>query len=247
MRAPVLRATIERRLLVNYRVDVDVLRSIVPACFRPTTVYGFGMAGICLIRLGDIRPLGLPATIGLTAENAAHRVAVEWDTANGPVQGVYIPRRDTSSRLIALLGGRVFPGWHHLAGFDVDERDGHYRIALTSRDGQVSVGVSARRAEAPMPGSLFTTTDEASSFFRCAPVGYAATPSPEILDGVELETCGWGMEPLVAEEVRSSFFDDRDHFPTGTATLDSAFLMERIDTTWTARPRLLARVPTDSG
>lgn len=244
MRAPVLSATIERRLLVNYRVDADVLGSILPSCFRPATVRGVGVAGICLIRLGKIRPSGLPPAVGLSAENGAHRVAVEWDTPDGPVQGVYIPRRDTSSRLIALLGGRLFPGWHHRADFDVDERDGHYRVALESHDREVSVAVSARRAEAPMAGSLFTTTEEASSFFRCAPVGYAATSSRGVFDGVELGTCGWGIEPLVVEEARSSFFDDPDRFPLGTATLDSAFLMERVDTTWTPRARLRAGVRT---
>lgn len=240
MRAPMLRATIERRLLVNYRVEPEVLRSILPSCFRPTTVHGVGMAGICLIRLGEIRPAGLPPVVGIGAENAAHRVAVEWDTPEGPVQGVYIPRRDTSSRLIGLLGGRLFPGWHHLADFDVDERHGHYRIAFRSRDAEVAVAVSARRAEGPMADSLFATTQEASSFFRCAPVGYAATPTPGVFDGVELGTCGWGLEPLVVEEACSSFFDDRKRFAPGTAVLDSAFLMERVATTWAARPRLLA-------
>ena len=244
MRAPVLRATIERRLLVNYRVDPDVLASILPRPFRPATVCGVGIAGVCLIRLADIRPAGLPAVVGLTAENAAHRVAVEWDTPEGAARGVYIPRRDTSSRLIALLGGRVFPGWHHLADFAVDEQDGHYRVGFQSRDREVSVVVSAQLAEGPMAGSVFKSVDAASSFFRCAPVGYAATPRADVFDGVELGTSGWGVQSLVVEEARSTFFDDARHFPAGTATLDSAFVMSRIDTTWTPRPRLLAAAPT---
>jgi hypothetical protein len=242
MKAPVLRATIERRLLVNYRVDPDVLASIMPPPFRPATVRGSGMAGICLIRLADIRPSGLPAAVGFSAENAAHRVAAEWDTREGPARGVYIPRRDTSSKLIALLGGRVFPGWHHLADFDVEEEDGHYRVGLESRDGEVAVAVSARLTEGPMAGSVFTSVEEASSFFRCAPVGYAATPKPDSFDGVELGTCGWSMQSLLVDEARSSFFENRDHIPAGTAVLDSAFLMEGIDTSWTPQRRLVTGV-----
>ena len=240
MRVPVVRATIERRVLVNYRVDVDVLASLLPPPFRPAPVGGVGIAGICLIRLGGIRFSGLPAAVGLTAENAAHRVAVEWDGPHGPVQGVYIPRRDTSSRLVALLGGRVFPGWHHLAHFDVDEGGDSYRIDLQSRDGEVSVRVSGRRADRPMAGSVFATVEDASSFFRTAPQGYAVTPDAGVFDGVELETCGWEIEPMTLDEVHSSFFEDASRFPTGTAELDSAFIMERIDTAWRARPRLIA-------
>jgi hypothetical protein len=240
VRAPRIRATIERRLLVNYRVDLDPLASILPPPFRPAPVQGVGMAGICLIRLSGIRPSFVPAVVGLTTENAAHRIAVEWDGPDGVARGVYIPRRDTSSRVVSILGGRAFPGWHHLADFAVDERDGRYRVELKSRDGEVSVTVSARRADAPMDGSVFASVEDASSFFRCAPVGYAATPAAGVFDGVELETCGWAIEPLIAEEVHSTFFDDPRRFPVGTALLDSAFLMERIRTTWTARPPLVS-------
>lgn len=238
MRAPSIRATIERRLLVNYRIDPDVLAAVLPAPFRPALVGGYGVGGICLIRLGHIRPSGLPAGVGPTTENAAHRVAVEWDTPTGPIAGVYIPRRDTSSRLVALLGGRTFPGWHHLARFQADEGEGNYQVRINSRDGEVAVLVRARLAENVTAGSIFCNVDHASQFFRSAPVGYAATPKAGILDGVELSTCGWAMRPVELLEVRSSFFDDRRRFPGDTAVLDSAFLMAGLDTSWSAMPRL---------
>ncbi|HEV2242894.1 MAG TPA: DUF2071 domain-containing protein, partial [Streptosporangiaceae bacterium] len=74
MRAPAVRAVMERRLLVNYRVDPELLAALLPAPFRPVLVGGYGVAGICLIRLGQVRPEGVPARAGLTSENAAHRV-----------------------------------------------------------------------------------------------------------------------------------------------------------------------------
>ncbi|MFN2608421.1 MAG: hypothetical protein ABR511_11125 [Acidimicrobiales bacterium] len=91
-----------------------------------------------------------------------------------------------------------------------------------------------------MTGSVFTSTDDASSFFRCAPVGYAATPRPGAFDGVELGTCGWGMTAMAVTDARSSFFDDPGRFPPGTATLDSAFMMEGLETTWRPQPRLVS-------
>jgi hypothetical protein len=243
VKAPALAAVMERRILVNYRVDPDVLGGCLPAPFRPALVGGHGVAGICLIRLGRTRPAGLPAA-GLRSENAAHRVAVSWDGPDGPVTGVYIPRRDTSSRLAALAGGRLFPGYLHLARFGVRENGGGYRIEVASRDGLVRIEVEAHLAAELPAGSVFTSLDAASGFFRCAPAGYAATPAQGVFDGVELETAGWTLQPLGLDRVASSFFDDRRRFPAGTAVPDSAFLMSGLTTVWHPQPEL--RVPAGS-
>src|SRR5476651_2639127 len=79
MRIPVIRGIIDRRILVNYRVEPDILARLLPRRFRPKLVNGSGMAGVCLIRLKHIRPRFLPSFLGISSENAAHRIAVEWD------------------------------------------------------------------------------------------------------------------------------------------------------------------------
>ena len=112
MFVPVIRGLIDRRILANYRVDPDVLAAKVPAPFRVKTIAGYGIAGVCLIRLSRVRPRFVPSFLGLGSENAAHRIAVEWDTADGVREGVFIPRRDTSSWLNTVVGGRLFPGVH---------------------------------------------------------------------------------------------------------------------------------------
>src|SRR5438552_17466686 len=126
MRLPVIRGVIERRILVNYRVEPDVLTAILPRPFRPQMVGGFGMAGICLIRLRDVRPRGLPRWLGIGSENAAHRVAVEWNERGEVRRGVYVLRRDTNSTLNALAGGRIFPGIHHRGKFRVRESESQF-------------------------------------------------------------------------------------------------------------------------
>ncbi|MEA2685127.1 MAG: hypothetical protein QOE93_322 [Actinomycetota bacterium] len=239
----IVNAHMERRILVNYRVSPDVLAGVVPEPFRPVVVDGYGIAGICLIRLGRVRPAGLPSACGVTSENAAHRVAVEWDTPDGVATGVYIRRRDTSSRVTVAVGGRAFPGWHHRARFRVVEGNGAYRVEMASRDGGADVMVAAHRADEVMPGSVFGTVEAASAFFRCAPVGYAATPQEGVFDGVALSTEDWAIAPLLVDEVRSSFFDDRRRFPAGTAVVDSAFLMADLRTMWRPRLVLLAGRP----
>ena len=65
------------------------------------------MAGICLIRLKDIRPRGFGAMFGVSSENAAHRIAVNGTRGGATREGVFIPRRDTSSLLQSFV--KVFP------------------------------------------------------------------------------------------------------------------------------------------
>ena len=144
MRIPVIHGLIDRRILVNFRIDPDVLRRVVPEPFRPKLANGFGMAGICLIRLKQIRPRFVPSCAGISSENTAHRIAVEWESESQVREGVFVLRRDTSSWLNSAAGGKIFPGIHHHARFDVDEDAGHYSIVMNSDDGQTHVVVEGR-------------------------------------------------------------------------------------------------------
>jgi len=234
MKIPVLRGLIDRRVLVNFRVDPAALAGILPPPFRPELVQGFGVAGICLIRLKQIRTRWMPRAIGIGSENAAHRIAVLWDDDSGAHRGVYIPRRDSSSFLNVLAGGRVFPGEHHRARFDVSEVDDRYRIAVASDDGVVQIGVDARVASRLPAGSVFRSLEEASAFFEGGSVGYSDTRAG-VLDGIELRTARWAISPLEVREVSSSIFFDPARFPEGSLEFDSAFLMRHIDHEWHGR------------
>lgn len=238
MRVPILRGIIDRRLLVNFRVRAEALQRILPPPFRPRLVRGVGMAGICLIRLKQIRPRFFPAVLGMSSENAAHRVAVEWERDGRLHQGVYIPRRDTSSRLNSLAGGRLFPGVHHHARFDVREREDAFRLALRSDDGSTRLAVHARLSPTLPAGSIFRSLREASEFFREGSVGFSPGLAAGEFDGLELRTLDWHLQPLAVESVESSFFQDETLFPAGAVEFDSALLMRQVQHEWRQQPML---------
>lgn len=108
MRLPAIHGIIDRRILPNFRIDPHCLAAALPNPFRPQLFGDFAIGGICLIRLKRIRPKFLPAPWSIGSENAAHRIVVEWDTNGETKQGVYIPRRDTNSRLNSWAGGPTF-------------------------------------------------------------------------------------------------------------------------------------------
>ncbi|MGB8198046.1 MAG: DUF2071 domain-containing protein [Acidimicrobiales bacterium] len=231
---PPVSGVIDRRFLINYRVDPDVLQALLPLRFRPHLVSDVGVAGICVLRLRHVRPQGLPGALGIATDNAAHRIAVEWDTPEGVRRGVYIVRRDTSSRTTVQLGGRLFPGVHARADFTFDERPEQFRLAFTSRRDDTSVAMSARLDSAVPNGSLFSSVDAASSFFQDSPVGWSPRHDSSSIESLELSCATWKVEPLQVEYLTSSFYDDHARFPEGSATFDSAFVMRGIASTWRA-------------
>jgi hypothetical protein len=231
MQFPRIQGLIDRRILVNYRVAPDVLARLIPSPFRPHLVAGHGMAGICLIRLKQLRPRGLPAWTGIGSENAAHRIAIEWDEAGQTCHGVYVPRRDSSSLWNVLAGGRIFPGIHHLSRFSIRETQDDFQVEFNARDG-TRVAVAGNIAPQLPPASIFESLQQASEFFACGSVGYSQARAPGCLEGLELCTTNWNLTPLEVRRAESSFFSDRSRFPAGTVEFDSAFLMRHIAHEW---------------
>ncbi len=231
MKIPTIIGTIDRRILINYLVDKDVLTNYLPSPFRPKLVNDKAVVGICLIRLKNIRVKGLPKTVGISSENGAHRIAVEW-TENGETkEGVFIPRRDTSSKLNSLAGGRIFPGVHHLADFSVNEENGNYSVEFTSDD-ETFLSIKAKETADWNTESIFDNLDCASDFFEKGAIGYSPDKTGKTFDGLELKTYEWKVKPLITSEVSSSFFEDQTVFPKGSVKFDNALLMKNIEHEW---------------
>lgn len=232
MKLPTIRGVIDRRILVNFRIDPDVLSEVVPAPFRVQRVNGFGIAGICMIRFNSLRPKFLPAAMGMSSENAAHRIAVEWDTDDGIEKGVYVPRRDTSSQFNVFAGGRIFPGVQHPASFDVEETESRFRVHMQSKDASGNVLVDGSIAQCLPESSVFSSIDEVSEFFEQGSLGYS--PNGDKFDAMELRSFNWSVEPLDVTEVHSSFFQP-PVFPKESVEFDCALLMRGIDHEWHSR------------
>ena len=250
----VLHGLVRRRVLLNFRVDPTVIQRQLPRPFQPLLVDGWAIAGVCLIRLAQLRPKGVPAGLGLSSENAAHRIAVGWTDASGmPRQGVYIPRRDSGSALNVLIGGRLFPGQHHSARFVVRESnddDAALDLALHTADGSADVRLRAHPSDRLPAGSCFGSLEAASAFFAAGAIGYSARRTGSAfrprgssarrdtvgLDGLELRTAGWRIQPLAVDALSCRYFADPARFPPGSLTFDSAFIMRDLPHQWRPLP-----------
>ena len=236
MNLPTIQGTIDRRILANFRADPDVVASQLPQPFRPKLHDSYAIVGVCLIHLKNIRPMLLPKQLGIGSENAAHRIAVEWDEDGQTREGVFIPRRDTNSRLNHWSGGRIFPGEHHLADFQTSQSANAFSVQMRSRDGVVSLSVVGEIADALPASSDFSSVEEASLFFERGALGYSARRGSQKLDGLRLETFNWSVRALEVSEIYSSYFSDPSQFPSGSIRFDHALLMQTIEHQWHAAP-----------
>jgi hypothetical protein len=233
MKIPTLEGHIRRRLLVNFRVDPNVIQTLLPACFRPKLLRGHAIAGLCLIRLGHIRPAGVPEIFGFSSENAAHRVAVEWTTRQGEDrEGVFILRRDTNSVLGRLAGGRIFPGIHHGAEFHVADENGKIAFTMTSPGGDVSIHLRGSESDELPSASCFASISESSRFFENGSLGYSPANQPNCFDGLRLETKEWKVQPFAVNSVESGWFAGMTRKFPGSAEFDHALIMRDVPHRW---------------
>ncbi|TKC59170.1 hypothetical protein FBD94_16695 [Pedobacter hiemivivus] len=229
MKIPIIHGYIERRILINFTADPKTIEEILPFPFRPIIYKKKAIVGICLIRLKNIKPKGLPAFVGINSENGAHRIAVEWDENGETKTGVYIPRRDTSLRFNTLVGGRLFPGKHYYAKFNVKEGNGNYHIDFKSSDDTETL-IDAVESKTFNDNSIFETLHDASNFFKSGELGYS--PNKDKFEGLKLNTYNWEVRPLEVLKVKSSFFENEEVFPKGSVTFDNALLMTNIEHEW---------------
>jgi hypothetical protein len=245
MRLPAISGIIDRRILANYRVDPEAMAAALPAPFRPQLFGGYAIGGICLIRLKQVRPTFLPIPWGIGSENAAHRIAVEWQADGETKQGVYIPRRDTNSLLTSWGGGTIFPGIHHHARFTVVEQASRYSVSIRSDDGAAEVRVSGNVTPEFTNHSVFGSLQNASDFFEQGSLGYSDTKTAGQFDGLQLQCDNWSVETLEVDAIHSSYFEERSRFPPGTVEFDCALLMRGIVHQWHGRPDLCCAAIAD--
>jgi hypothetical protein len=231
---PTLEGVIARRTLLNYWIDPEVVRPLVPKELELATVDGLAVAGTCLIRLEHLRPKHVPSAIGISSENMAHRIAIRYRPKDeGELRdGVFVWRRQTDRGMVKLLGGRLFPGVHGRSKFEVEKKDNGLEYRVTSEDPGTNVELSVRSIDA-WPGSrLFSEFDDVRTFFEKGDHGFSCTLKGDQLEGMQLRTTVWNMEPLIVERVASAFYDDTERFPKGSIGLDGAVLMRGIPHEW---------------
>jgi uncharacterized protein YqjF (DUF2071 family) len=225
---------IDHRILLNFRIDPEVMKKNLPEEFTPKVVNGYAIGGICQVSLSEMRAKGMPSIVGNGSHNAAHRIAV--DSSQG--EGVYVTRRDTNSWLNTISGGRVFPGVYSKANFDVTVSGDLYSVRIENKKRELIMSISAEVVSELPEGSVFESTEEVSDFFKTGNIGWSSREQSNQFDAIELTTVEWRMEPLKVKESFSAYFSNTSMFPKGSVEFDSAMIMRNLKHSWVSRDNL---------
>jgi hypothetical protein len=229
-----LQGLMRRRILINYQVLPELVQPWLPPGFRPKLHHDAAIAGICLVRLEQLRRGGLPAFFGTSSENAEHRFAVIWEKDGKSHEGVFVSRRDTNSRRNRRAGGGLFPGEQQAATFTVQDDGRKVDVDMVSKqDGrEVVVQIRGATAEKLPDCSGFAGVAEVSAFFEAGVLSYSPAKKGGDLEGVRLRAATWEMAPLKTEHVFSSFFNDKERFPQDSILFDCALIMRNLEHSW---------------
>lgn len=230
MRPPDLVGRIERRILLDHAVDPDVAERHLAAGLAPRLLDGRAVVGVCLIRLAEVRPVGVPAGLGRSIEAAAHRISV---VGPGEEPGVFVPRRDTPSWAAALAGGRLWPGVHGRARVTVASTTRSLGIEVACRDG-AAVSVAVDRNE--LRGAALDDPDATSAFHAVERTAWSPGRDGRLETAV-LDCSPWAARPVGVIAAASTWLDDPDVFPPGSVRLAGALLMEDVAMRWSAGRR----------
>lgn len=229
---PVLTGLIARRVLLNFRADRDVVQRLLPDPFVAETYGGYAVVGVCLIRLEQLRPKGLPARLGLSSENMAHRVAVRYPANGRSERGVFVWRRETDQKLVQMFGGRLFPGLHHGAAFHALDDGEAISMDVASDDGETNVSFSARASTDLQSTSGFSSLDDASKFFQAGDCGFSSSLKQGVFEGMQLRILQWSMKPLAVDSPKAAFYDNPFRFPRGSVEFDCGLIMRAVPHEW---------------
>lgn len=192
-------------------------------------INGYASAGLCILRLRGVGLKGTPNIFRIASENAAHRFLVRWRAGEKMTHGVYIPRRDTDSKLNAWLAGGLSSWPHYLVRFQVDEANDAYEVRMS---GDAAFHVRAHLATSFPKDSMFDSLAHASAVFRHCTRGLSPSRKSNHFKVVRLDTFDWEVRPLRMSLLRSNFFSDESRFPKGSIEFDNALLMERVKHEW---------------
>jgi uncharacterized protein DUF2071 len=229
---PIMRGLIARRVLLNFRADVSAVQALLPKPFEVQPWQGRAIVGVCLIRLEELRPKGLPAQFGIASENMAHRIAVRYPVDGKTETGVFVWRRETNQKLVQAFGGRLFPGVHQGARFLVEENENGISMDVKSANGKTDVSFPASYGPAWQPTSGFKNLDEASEFFQHGDCGFSCSRNGDSVEGMQLKILQWSPQPLKVGPINSAFFSDLDRFPPGSVEFDCGLIMRAVPHEW---------------
>lgn len=174
-------------VLVSLRVEAGVVEAMVPRPVEVVTLerggVRWGFLNVVLCRIEGMRPVGVPAALGVSYTHIAYRVMVRWTGAGGgdgvERRGLYFLRSDVDSPVVAGMGNLVSDFRMHAGDARVWREGDAVRAVCgegeSDHPARVWAEVDASGPGGLAEGSVFADEGEAAGFLKYEPLGLSPT------------------------------------------------------------------------
>jgi hypothetical protein len=222
-----------RPILLCYRMTPGTAQGRLPKGARLATVNGFVVGGILGLPSFSHRALGI-ASRWTCSYRIVHFLKVTRHQAGTDRDGIFIIRRDTSSRLHAFIGQcRPVPPHHAHVQFGQPD-EGAVDLRVSSDDAVMQVCLKGHLAPSQPTNSIFSSPAQALESLESAVflLGRNRRNRSSASNGSQRR---WRLQPLAVEETFSSIFHEMDNGSTGVE-FDSAYSIQEVEYVWSKEP-----------
>ena len=216
--------TLQGAELVQFSLDPDEVRPLVPAPLSPCLLHGRSLVSCLRVEMRRLRPRFVPRFLSVCDRHVALRLMVHDRSDPGPPHGAYLLRAFTDRRWIAracewLSWVQLLPAELNLTGGDLEVREGGHRLHFTTFE----------PAPSRPPGVLFSSWEEARAVVGSIDRLHAGDGQGRLwVTDVSHADCP--LQPLGVRDFHTDFFE--------SARVEGAFRIPRtVYHRWTAPRR----------
>ncbi|MGH7243859.1 MAG: DUF2071 domain-containing protein [Phycisphaerales bacterium] len=227
-------AWFEHCLVLTYSFPEEALRPLLPPGLAVDTWNGSGFVAIAMVQTKNLRPSGLPPSLGCDFFLTGYRIFSRYKTLEGrTLRGLRILRSDTDSWRM-VLGGNLLTHYHYRkCSARVEQQNGSLLVQVETRDREADVIVEADiQAEADLPeGSIFSNWSEARRF--AGPLPFTFDFEKETNSIVRIKGIRQDWNPrAVRVNIRKASFVESPMFGGKVGKLASAFYAAKLPYRW---------------
>ncbi|XAM01670.1 DUF2071 domain-containing protein [Phycisphaeraceae bacterium D3-23] len=254
----VLRGRLADTVLLTYRTPADSVREMLPDGLELVQRGPWAFWSVVCCRVEQMRPIGVPAALGVGLHHVAYRLRVQAMTASAEViDGLYFTHSDADAPLPPLfgaVGNRLTDLRLHRAEIAMNCGDDAMCVTVDPAASEAGYGLRLDLAHAPaarLEGSCFPTVEDARSFGRYPRAALSVHPSkgdPERrtlhVMRVERVDSSWCETPVAVRDARLGYLDAIGQ--GGQAELEWAVRLRPMEYRWVLGERhaLLDRCDT---
>lgn len=227
-----MRTVFRECFLVNFAVEPEVMRGLLPRGSEPDVYGGKAWLSIVIAEMDRMRPAFLPALFGITYDQIVYRAVVR---SRGE-RGVYFLRSDADNFLMSLAGDWLTFFRFHYSPIRLQRAGRLVHCDLTAPPAEradIHASYDLDTASRTMPGaSAFRGLEEAQQFLVELFTAFGTSPLDEGILMVRIKRGEWHISVVDDLRGRYNLMQDSALFPPGSARLDSVFYVKELPYYW---------------